>query len=131
VRSAFDTNVLIYAQTAGAKGDRARALLAGGGVASVQALNEVAAVLRRKQGRGWDEIAAVLDDLRDALDAVTPLTVETHETGLELARSGAFSLWDGLIVAAALDAGCERLWSEDMQDGRRVGPLVIANPFAE
>ena len=59
----FDTNVLVYAQQTGEKSDRARALLAGGGVVSVQVLNEFVAVARRKLGKSWDEIDAAVDDV--------------------------------------------------------------------
>ena len=47
-----------------------------------------------------------------------------------LRQSGEFSYWDSLIVAAALDAGCTTLFSEDMQHGRVLrGQLTIVNPF--
>ena len=48
---------------------------------------------------------------------------------ISLARRHTLSLWDALIVEAALARGCIRLLSEDMQDGRRFGDLVIENPF--
>lgn len=52
----FDTNILVYAQQDGDKGNKARALVAAGGVLSVQVLNELAAVARRKLGKNWEEI---------------------------------------------------------------------------
>ena len=65
------------------------------------------------------------------LVAVVPLTVETHELGMALAERHGFSVYDAMIVAAALSADCDTLWSEDMQDGLLVeGSLTIRNPFA-
>jgi predicted nucleic acid-binding protein len=40
-----------------------------------------------------------------------------------------YSFYDSLIIAAALDAGCDRLYSEDMQSGQRIEGLIIENPF--
>lgn len=125
----FDTNVLVYAQQTGNKGDRARALLAGGGRLSVQVLNEFTAVARRKQGKSWREIAEAIDDALALVDPPRPLTLALHADARALAARHDLSFYDALIVAAALDAGCDSLWSEDMQDGRTIGPLVIRNPF--
>ena len=66
------------------------------------------------------------------LVAFEPVTLKTHETGLALAERYRLSIYDGMIAAAALLAGCDRLWSEDMQDGLVIdGRLRIADPFAE
>jgi predicted nucleic acid-binding protein len=126
----FDTNVLVYlASSDAAKADRAEAAIATGGVISVQVLNELANVARRKMQMSWPETRALLAALR-ALLTVHPLTVETHETGLALAERYGFSLYDAMIAAAALHAGCATLWSEDMHDGMVLGEgLRISNPF--
>ena len=80
--SFFDTNVLVYlASGDAAKADRAEAILAAGGAISVQVLNELANVARRKMRMSWDDTHAFLSMLRGLL-TVHPLTVETHETGL-------------------------------------------------
>jgi predicted nucleic acid-binding protein len=71
----------------------------------------------------------VLADVRDALDPPLPLTAETHEAGLALARDHDVAFYDALIVAAARDAGCATLYSEDLQHGRRFGDLTVVNPF--
>lgn len=126
----FDTNVLVYiASGDSAKADRAEAVIAAGGVISVQVLNELANVARRKMQMSWDETHAYLDMLRDLL-TVHPLTVETHETGLRLAERHGLSIYDAMIAAAALRAGCDTLWSEDMQHGMVLDEgLRIVNPF--
>lgn len=128
--SFFDTNVLVYiASGDAAKADRAEAALAAGGAISVQVLNELANVARRKMRMSWAETHAFLDMLRRLL-TVHPLTVETHETGLALAERYGFSTYDAMIAASALHAGCDTLWSEDMQDGLALDEgLRIVNPF--
>lgn len=128
--SFFDTNVLVYlASDDTAKADRAEAVLAAGGAISVQVLNELANVARRRMRMGWTEIHAWLSLLRGLL-TVHPLTLETHDTGLALAARYGLSTFDAMIAASALHAGCDRLWSEDMQDGMVLnGGLLVVNPF--
>ena len=126
----FDTNVLIYAQAPGGKGDQARALLAGGGQLSVQVLNEFAAVLSRKFARDWAAIGEALEDALVLVGAPVPLTLTLHEAARVVAHDHRMSFYDALILAAAIEAGCDTLWSEDMQDGRVIGGLTIRNPFA-
>ena len=126
----IDTNVLIYGQEAGAKSETARRVILAGGVISVQVLNEFAAVLRRKFGLEWAVIADSLVDIRTALGPVRAIGVEIHTSAVALARSRGFSFHDALIVASALDAGCETLLTEDLPARRRVNGLTIVNPFA-
>lgn len=126
----LDTNILVYAQGVDPRGDVARAVLLAGGIVSVQVLNEFAAVLRRKFKLDWPDIADAVADVRAVLGPVRPINVQTHEAALTLAAAHGFAFYDALIVAAAIDAGCDRLLSEDLQTGRRLGPLTIVNPFA-
>lgn len=128
--SFFDTNVLVYlASDDTAKADRAEAVLAAGGAISVQVLNELANVARRRMRMGWPELHGWLSLLRGLL-TVHPLTLETHDTGLALAARYGLSTFDAMIAASALHAGCDTLWSEDMQDGMVLnGGLLVVNPF--
>jgi len=128
--SFFDTNVLVYlASSDTTKADRAEATLAKGGAINVQVLNELANVARRKMQMSWDDTHAFLNMLRSLL-TVHPLTVETHETGLRLAERYGLATYDAMIAASALDAGCDTLWSEDMQHGMALKEgLRIVNPF--
>jgi predicted nucleic acid-binding protein len=128
--SFFDSNVLLYlASEDSAKADRAEALVKASGTVSVQVLNEIANVARRKMRLSWAETREFLDNIRGLL-SVRAVTVEQHETGLALAERYGLSVFDAMIVAAALDAGCDRLWSEDMQNGIMIGRrLRIVNPF--
>jgi len=128
--SFFDTNVLVYlASSDTTKADRAEATLAKGGAINVQVLNELANVARRKMQISWDDTHTFLNMLRSLL-TVHPLTVETHETGLRLAERYGLATYDAMIAASALDAGCDTLWSEDMQHGMALKEgLRIVNPF--
>jgi predicted nucleic acid-binding protein len=128
--SFFDTNVLVYIASGDAtKADRAEAAIAAGGAISVQVLNELTNVARRKMQLSWNETHAFLDVLRSLL-TVHPLTVETHETGLALAERYGLSTYDAMIAASALHARCDTLWSEDMQHGMALTEgLRIVNPF--
>ena len=128
--SFFDTNVLVYiASGDAAKADRAEEAIAAGGAISVQVLNELTNVARRKMRLSWAETHAFLNLLRGLL-TVHPLTVETHETGLGLAERYGLSTYDAMIAASALHAGCDTLWSEDMQHGMTPDAgLRIVNPF--
>lgn len=126
----LDTNLLVYAQGKDAKSEIARQIVLEGGVISVQVLNEFTSVLRRKFSLSWDEIAEALEDVKTALDTVRPIVLETHSAAVELAREHGFNFYDALIIAAALEAGCDQLLTEDMQAGRRIESLAIVNPFA-
>ena len=128
--SAFiDTNILVYAQQTGPKATISRDIIARGGTISVQVLNELTNVLRKKGNRSWHDIELVLDDVDAALDPALPLTAATTRAALALARDHGFSFYDALIIAAAIEAGCDTLYSEDLQHGRSIGGLTIVNPF--
>jgi predicted nucleic acid-binding protein len=127
----FDTNILLYLLSEdAAKADRVEELIANGGVISVQVLNEFAAVTSRKLGMSWSEIRDVLAPIR-AVCEIEPLTVETHDLGIEIAERYGFSFYDATILASALRAGCKILYSEDLQDRQVIDrKLRIRNPFA-
>jgi predicted nucleic acid-binding protein len=128
--SFFDTNVLVYLASDNLlKANRAEEVVSGGGTISVQVLNELTNVARRKMRMSWTETVAFLSMLRDLL-AVRPLVVETHEAGLALAERYNFSTYDAMIAASAIEAGCDKLWSEDLQHGMVLEEgLQIVNPF--
>jgi predicted nucleic acid-binding protein len=131
-RSFFDTNVLVY--VIGQQDERtakAEALIANGGIVSVQVLNELASVSRRKLGMSWEAIGDALAAIRDLCPSPMPLTIDTHDAGLRIAAKYSFPFYDALIAAAALEAECTTLYSEDFQDGQVLeGRLTVRNPFA-
>lgn len=126
----FDTNVLLYLLSADeAKADRAEAALSGGGVVSVQVLNEFASVTSRKLNMSIAETRESLAVIR-AVCRVVPVSEETHDKGLEIVERYGLAVYDAMIVAAALLAGCGTLLSEDMQNGQVLdGRLTVRNPF--
>jgi predicted nucleic acid-binding protein len=128
--SFFDTNVLLYVASGDtAKADRAAELIDAGGVISVQVLNEITTVARRRMRLSWAETRSLLAMIRSLL-SVRPVTLDVHESGLDLAERYGLSTYDAMIAASALDAGCTTLWSEDMQDGSVLSRrLRIRNPF--
>jgi predicted nucleic acid-binding protein len=131
VTAFFDTNILVYAQQNGAKANRARALLAGGGKLSVQVLNEFTAVALRKLGKNWREIADAIDDALVLVGPPLALTLDLHDAARGIAETYRLSFYDALIIAAAIDADCDTLYSEDMQHGQTIGALRIQSPFIE
>jgi predicted nucleic acid-binding protein len=127
----FDTSVLMYLLSSdAAKSDRVEALLADRGTISVQVLNEFAAVAIRKLKMPLPEIREVLDTIRAVCDVET-VTVETHDRALVIVERYGYSLYDSLVIAAALIAGCKVLYSEDLQHGQLIDrQLRVVNPFS-
>ena len=130
MRVFLDTNVLPHLFSGdGAKADRAEELAAGGAVVSVQVLNEFVAVARRKLAMTWAEVAEAVSIIQQAC-AVEPLTVPVHDEARRLAELHSLAWYDALIASAAIAAGCDTLYSEDMHDGLRIGrTLTVRNPF--
>jgi predicted nucleic acid-binding protein len=126
----IDTNVLIYLLSKDEeKADCTEAVLQSASVISVQVLNEMVNVARRKLTLSWEEIAEFSDLIR-ALCSVKPLTIETHDKDRTIAERYKLSVYDAMIVSAALLADCKTLYSEDMQDGLLIDDqLRIINPF--
>ena len=127
----FDTNVLIYAVGKNdPRASRAEALLAGGGVVSIQSLNEFVAVARRKLGMSWKEVKELLDIICILCPDPVPISLDTHRGAVAIAEKYGYGIYDSLIASAALEAGCKTLYSEDLQDGQIINrQLTIRNPF--
>ncbi|MEO8298463.1 MAG: PIN domain-containing protein [Burkholderiales bacterium] len=134
MKTFFDTNVLVYAvdPSAGLKHAQADALMARHMqertlVLSTQVLQEGYSVLTRKKQVPADTALDVVSTWAE--EAVVPASVDLVLAGLALSRRYQMSMWDGLIVQAALQAGCGVLLSEDLQAGMRFGDLEVVNPF--
>jgi predicted nucleic acid-binding protein len=127
----FDSSVLLYILSrTDPKSLVTAGLLQDGGVISVQVLNEFANVASRKLHLEWDRIEDILTEIREFLDPPLSLTVSIHELGLAIAHRYKYRIYDSLLIASALEAGCTTLYSEDMQDGQTIGSVTIRNPFA-
>lgn len=131
-RAFLDTNVLIYATLSpDPRSDLARDLLSERNVISVQVLNEFANVARGKLRRSWPDVVQALTAIRTLCLPPRPLTVAMHEAALSIAARLNYQLYDAMIIAAALEAGCATLYSEDLQHGQIIDRrLTIRNPFA-
>ncbi len=77
-----------------------------------------------------DEASTFLDKTLLPLWKVNP-SRQLYRGGLDIQSRYRFSLCDSLIIAAALEAGCAKLYSEDLQHGQRIERLRIVNPFLE
>lgn len=127
--SFLDSNIIFYLLSADVvKADKAEAIVAGGGVISVQVLNEVTSVCRRKLKMPWGDIESVLAAVKSACNVI-PLTIATHEAAVKIAQRYDISFYDANICAAAILSGAKTLVSEDMQDGMSIDGLIIQNPF--
>src|ERR1035441_10277189 len=126
----FDSNILIYAFTqAGNKTETARRILSQGGVVNVQSLNETVNTLRRKFNVEWPRIGQIIDAIVKQCPKPLPVAWETHRAALRICERYGYSVYDGLIIAAAREAGCTTLYSEDLQHGQIIEDLRIENPF--
>ena len=131
----FDTNILIYADDAdaGPKTATARALLRRAmserrGVLSTQVLQEFY-VNATKKLRLDGAAARARVEVYLSFDVVT-VTPALLLAAVDLNRLDNVSFWDALVIRSAEHAGCDTLYSEDLQAGRRFGPVRIINPFA-
>jgi predicted nucleic acid-binding protein len=131
----IDTNLLVYWTEGSNKHRIVDPLLEQGAVISVQVLNELVNVLRKKKQFLIPEIKEIVAGLTRVCE-VQSLTLETHRISLDLMARYKISTYDACIIAAALEANCELLYSEDMQHGlaipshRKGGTsLSIRNPF--
>jgi predicted nucleic acid-binding protein len=126
-----DSNVLVYAFSDDMKRAQAMHLLGSGPDISVQVLNEFVNVSRKKLRNDWVAIHGALSIVHLNVNAIHPITLKTHDSGLLLAERYKFQTHDAMIVSAALIARCDTLYSEDMQDGMVIeNRLIIRNPFA-
>jgi predicted nucleic acid-binding protein len=133
----LDTNVFVYTFDSGTPNKRARALSlvresleTGAGCVSAQVANEFINLALRKF-----QVPLTSDECQAYFDTVlAPLchvgwSPDVLRRALRLHESAKISWYDALIVAAALEGGCDTLYSEDLQDGYRFGDLTIRNPF--
>jgi predicted nucleic acid-binding protein len=130
-RAFLDTNVFVYAMVQDdPRSHRAEELIAEGGRVSVQVLNEFVSVARREIRMSWKEVREALEAIRILCPSPVPITIDTHETALRISEEYGFGIYDALIAAAALEAKCVTLYSEDFQEGQIIdNQLTIRNPF--
>ena len=132
----LDTNVLVYSVDLESPEKRRRALeLINRGLTertvciSFQVVQETLNVLIRRTETPADRIRQLMDSILVPLWQVYPSASLCHDAISIQGRYG-FSFYDSLIIAAALEAGCTRLYSEDLQHGQQIERLTIINPFS-
>ncbi|MDD4964211.1 MAG: PIN domain-containing protein [Gallionella sp.] len=130
VKAFIDTNVVIYALgKSSEKTELAAALFANKPVISTQVLSETANVALKKLALPLLATKTLLATL-GSLCQVEVITPETLNFALEIAERYRFSWYDSLIIAAALEANCAMLYTEDLQHGQVIeGRLTVINPF--
>ena len=131
VKAFIDTNVVIYALgPVSAKAQLAAPLFAVKPIISTQVLSETANVVSKNLGLPSAEIRKLLTTL-ESMCRVEIVIPTTMHLALIIAERYGFSLYDSLIIATALDAGCDTLYTEDMQNGQLIdGRLTVTNSFS-
>ena len=133
----LDTNVFIYQLEYGDEGKReiaeriiSRGIANGTACISFQVIQECLNTVLRKAEIPLDaeDVRRYLDEVLSPLWTVMP-SRDFYSRGLEIQKRYGFGFYDSLILSAALEAGCTRLYSEDLQHGQRIGNLVVENPF--
>ncbi len=130
----LDTNILVYAATGTQKEkdkrEKAFELIEAGGFGvSGQVLQEFYVVVTRKVSRPLSPVLAF--GWIEQLDIWPCVPVDAHlvKAGIEMSERYKISYWDGAIVAAAVELGVRRLYSEDLNHGQSYGSVQIINPF--
>jgi len=127
-----DSNVIVYAHDAAepAKREQALAVLsADNWMVSAQVLSEFFVTVTRKLAvpMSWHDASAAIDDL--SARPVVPISSGMVARAVELAHANQVSYWDGLILAAAAEAGCERVVTADLNSAQTITGIAIHNPF--
>jgi predicted nucleic acid-binding protein len=133
----LDTNILVYTfdRTDSSKRSKARGLLGEAlerhlGIISYQVVQEFLNVATRKfsdpmtVSEGQIYLARILMPLCE----VFPDSA-LYSQALSIAGESGMAFYDALIVSSAMTGGCETVWTEDLQHGRRIGTVTIRNPF--
>lgn len=124
-----DTNIVLYTIGQDAqKAAIARRIIATRPLVSTQVINEATSVCLRKLGFTREQAYAFADEVMRRTD-VLPVDELVTRKGAELSIRYQLSNWDALIVAAAVLAACETLYSEDLQHGQAFEGVSVVNPF--
>ncbi len=131
----LDTTIVIYMfdETDATKRHRAEELVrtsleTGTGCISYQVVQEALNVVNRRLGFSADDTRTLLDNVLGPLWTVHP-SKDLYLRGLGVQAVFGFSFYDSMIVAAALESGCARLYTEDLQHGQKIGALTVEDPF--
>ena len=127
----LDTNVLVYAFEDSSKADIADELLSAPFTIGVQSLNEFTNVLTRKLEMSWPETSLAIGRVEALATTVLSTELQDFRAALSIGQRYQLSIYDALMLAIALRAGCTTFYSEDMHAGLVIdNQLTITNPFA-
>jgi predicted nucleic acid-binding protein len=129
VTAFLDTNIIVYAFVNDRRQATARHCLEQDFAISAQVLNEFVNVMYKKYRLSWDEINEAKEIVFKRANSFVTLTKITNDAACSIARIYKMSFYDALIIAAAIELGCDELLSEDMQHGSLFGKLHLINPF--
>jgi predicted nucleic acid-binding protein len=128
----LDTNIIIYSYSQDEPDKQQQAiecLQSGQPWISTQVINETVNTLRRKFSLDFTQISAVINELTQQLQ-VAIVSVKTIQSAIAISEKYQFSYFDSLIIASSLEVGCDRLYTEDLNDGQQIdNKLTIFNPF--
>ncbi len=131
----IDSNIFVYMFDEAAPDKRRRAnalvrqsLTDKSGCISFQVVQETINAVVRKLEITGEQVLQLLEETLIPLWQIYP-SPELYLRALDLRERYGFSFYDSLIIAAALEAGCTRLYTEDMQHGQQIQGLAIENPF--
>lgn len=124
-----DTNIVLYTIGQDAhKASIARSIIAAHPKVSTQVINEATSICLRKLNFTREQSYAFAEEIMRRTE-VLPVDELVTRKSAELAMRFQLSNWDALIVAAAVLAGCETLYSEDLQHGQVIEGVTVENPF--
>lgn len=134
MRLTLDSNILIYAQdkSAGSRHLQAMAIVgratAGDCILTLQSLAETFRVSVAKLAMSAVEARGALAVWRRAFP-IHAASLETLDAAMDAVHAHNLSFWDAMLWAAAREAGCEAILTEDFQDGRMLGGVRFVDPF--
>ncbi len=127
-----DSNILIYAHTnldLKKQGTSQALLKSENLVISVQVLNELVSVFRKKFNKDWKSIGKIIAETTEYF-TISPITEETVNRAIKLSIKYEYSYYDSLIIASALESNCKTLYSEDLHHTQIIDKsLTIINPL--
>jgi len=128
----LDTNIIIYSYSQDEPDKQQcaiKCIQTGTPWISTQVLNETINTLSRKFSLDYAQIGAIVDELMQQFQ-IAVVSTSTIQLALDIAARYRYSYFDSLILASALEVGCDRLYSEDLQDAQQINnQLTITNPF--
>jgi predicted nucleic acid-binding protein len=134
--SFLDSNIVVYSDDSASPVKQAAAIALIGelmkartGVLSLQVLQEYFSIVTRKLGVDAVTARAKVELL--GAFTMTPIDIDDVLGAIDLHRLHQVSFWDGLIIRAAQQARCARIYTEDLQHGRRFEGVEVVNPFLE